>query len=33
LQYVLTELKPLLPASVARHLRADAAPAGGAMKG
>ena len=33
LQYVLTELKPLLPASVARHLRADAAPVRGATKG
>ena len=33
LQIVLTELKPLLPASVARHLRADGAPASGALKG
>ena len=33
LQIVLTELKPLLPASVARHLRADGTPASGALKG
>lgn len=33
LQIVLTELKPLLPASVVRHLRADGAPASGTMKG
>jgi membrane protein required for colicin V production len=33
LHYVLAELKPLLPASVARHLRAAAAPSGAQSKG
>ncbi|RZT98131.1 CvpA family protein [Rivibacter subsaxonicus] len=33
LHYVLAELKPLLPASVARHLRAAASPAGVQSKG